>query len=262
MSVRMEDVKKLREITGAGMSDCKNALVAANGNVDDAIMALQKSGLAASDARSGRTTAEGRVFIKNNTEKSIVNVAIVKCETDFVANNKDFAALGEANDLGAAVDKLKVSMRENIKIDTESMVGYDPNTDVVGTYVHSDNKSGAVVIISGAKDKDKAKVFAKDCCLHLVAFTPLYTNKESVPESYISEKTEIFKAQMDNDPKMATKPENVKEGILKGKVNKHLAEICFMEQTFVKDDHATVKQMLLRECGDTAVIKVAKLFTL
>ena len=257
----VELVKKLRAATMAGLADCKKALDEANGDFDEAIKVLQKKGLAASNARSGRATAEGRVFIKDNG-KDAVNVAVIKCETDFVANNKDFAALGDAENLTEAVDKLKVSMRENIKIDTESMVGYDPNTDVVGTYVHSDNKSGAVVIISGAKDKDRAKIFAKDCCLHLVAFTPLYTNKESVPEDYISEKTEIFKAQMDNDPKMATKPENVKEGILKGKVNKHLAEICFMEQTFVKDDHATVKQMLLRECGDTAVIKVAKLFTL
>lgn len=262
MTVKMEDVKKLREITGAGLADCKNALVESNGNVEDAVKILQKKGLAAADARSGRATAEGRVFIKNDTEKSIVNVAIVKCETDFVANNKDFAALGEADNLGVAVDKLKVSMRENIKIDAESMVGYDPNTDVVGTYVHSDNKSGAVVIISGAEDKDRAKVFAKDCCLHLVAFTPLYTNKESVPESYISEKTEIFKAQMDKDPKMAAKPDNVKEGILKGKVNKHLAEICFMEQAFVKDDKTSVKNKLKQECGPDAVIKVARLFTL
>jgi len=262
MAVKMEDVKKLREITGAGLTDCKTALVESNGNIEEAIKVLQKKGLAAADARSERATAEGRVFIKNDTEKSIVNVAIVKCETDFVANNKDFAALGEAENLGAAVDKLKISMRENIKIDTESMIGYDPNTDVVGTYVHSDNKSGAVVIISGAEDKDLAKVFAKDCCLHLVAFTPLYTSKESVPESYISEKTEIFKAQMDKDPKMAAKPDNVKEGILKGKINKHLAEICFMEQAFVKDDKTSVKNKLKQECGPDAVIRVARLFTL
>lgn len=252
----IELVKKLRAATMAGLSDCKKALDEANDDFDEAVKVLQKKGLAASDARSGRATAEGRVFIKDNG-KDTINVAIVKCETDFVANNKEFAALGEASNLAEAVDKLKISMRENIVIDTEESFSYDSD-EVVGTYVHSDNKSGAVVILSNLKDEDKekAKVFAKDCCLHLVAFEPPFLNKESIPQEYLNEKMEIFKAQMDKDPKMAGKPDNVKEGILKGKLNKHLAEVCFLEQPFVKDDKRTVKKVFEDECGKYAVIRV------
>ncbi len=248
----VELVKKLRAATMAGLADCKKALDEANGDFDEAIKVLQKKGLAASDARSGRATAEGRVFIKDNG-KDAVNVAVIKCETDFVANNKDFAALGEAENLTEAVDKLKVSMRENIIIDTEKSFDYGPE-DVVGTYVHSDNKSGAVVILSNVKDREKAKTFAHDCCLHLVAFEPPFINKESVPQDYLDEKMEIFKAQMDKDPKMAGKPDKVKEGILTGKLNKHLAEVCFLEQPFVKDDKRSVKKVLEDECGKDAVI--------
>jgi len=248
----VELVKKLRAATMAGLADCKKALDEANGDFDEAIKVLQKKGLAASDARSGRATAEGRVFIRDNG-KDAVDVAVVKCETDFVANNKDFAALGEAEHLTAAVEKLKVSMRENIVIDTEKSFFYEPE-DVVGTYVHSDNKSGAVVILSNVKDREKAKTFAHDCCLHLVAFEPPFIDKESVPQEYLDEKMEIFKAQMDKDPKMAGKPDNIKEGILKGKLNKHLAEVCFLEQPFVKDDKRTVKKVLEDECGKDAVI--------
>lgn len=248
----VELVKKLRAATMAGLADCKKALDEANGDFDEAIKVLQKKGLAASDARSGRATAEGRVFIKDNG-KDAVNVAVIKCETDFVANNKDFAALGEAENLAEAVDKLKVSMRENIIIDTEKSFDYGPE-DVVGTYVHSDNKSGAVVILSNVKDREKAKTFAHDCCLHLVAFEPPFINKESVPQDYLDEKMEIFKAQMDKDPKMAGKPDKVKEGILAGKINKHLAEVCFLEQPFVKDDKRSVKKVLEDECGKDAVI--------
>lgn len=248
----IELVKKLRAATMAGLADCKKALDEANGDFDEAIKVLQKKGLAASDARSGRATAEGRVFIKDNG-KDAVNVAVIKCETDFVANNKDFAALGEAENLTEAVDKLKVSMRENIIIDTEKSFDYGPE-DVVGTYVHSDNKSGAVVILSNVKDREKAKTFAHDCCLHLVAFEPPFINKESVPQDYLDEKMEIFKAQIDKDPKMAGKPDKVKEGILNGKINKHLAEVCFLEQPFVKDDKRSVKKVLEDECGKEAII--------
>lgn len=248
----VELVKKLRAATMAGLADCKKALDEANDDFDEAIKVLQKKGLAASNARSGRATAEGRVFIKDNG-KDAVNVAVIKCETDFVANNKDFAALGDAENLTEAVDKLKVSMRENIIIDTEKSFDYGPE-DVVGTYVHSDNKSGAVVILSNVKDREKAKTFAHDCCLHLVAFEPPFINKESVPQDYLDEKMEIFKAQMDKDPKMAGKPDKVKEGILNGKINKHLAEVCFLEQPFVKDDKRSVKKVLEDECGKDAVI--------
>ena len=123
---------------------------------------------------------------------------------------------------------------------------------------------GAVVVVKGSS-ADAVKAFAYDCCLHIAAFTPAYTSKNDVPQSYIDEQAEIFKAQMDQDEKMAGKPDNVKQGILQGKVNKHLAEICFEDQMFVKDDKKTVTAKLAevgKENGATLSFASAKLYVL
>lgn len=252
----LEDVKTLRDRTGAGLMDCKNALAECMGNIAEAEKLLQKKGLAAATIRAGRPTTEGRLFIKHLNDE--VKVTIVKCETDFVANNEDFIALGDVDDVSTAIDKLKVSMRENISLSLQETL---KPTGVVSTYVHSDNKTGAVVSIIGANDELKAKEFAHDCCLHLVAFTPAYIKRSDVPESYIAEKTEIFKAQMDADPKMASKPDKVKDGIILGKVNKHLAEVCFEDQAFVKDDKKSVSAKLA-ELGKDACFEEVKLYLL
>ena len=263
MAISIDTVKELRWKTGAGLTDCKNALIEANGSLEEAIKILQKKGMAASITRSDKPTSEGRIWLSNDTKYRSIKVRIVKCETDFVANNSDFVALGNAENLEEAVNKLKISMRENIKIEEDASIGYCVD-DAVGIYVHSDNKSGAVVCIGNVRDErmEAAKTFAKDCCLHLVAYTPAFIKKEDIPQSYIDEKREIFKAQMDKDPKMASKPDAVKEGILNGKINKHLAEITFMEQPFVKDDKKSVKEKMAEICGPSSLLACAELYTL
>lgn len=268
MSVSMDDVKKVREITGAGLSSCKEALVKTDGNVDEAVKVLQKEGLAASDARMNKPTSEGRVFI--HKDDKLIKMYAVKCETDFVANSEDFKNISKAVDNGEQVEdvinKLKVSMRENIQPgDSVNVVleNFDSSLKV-GTYIHSDGKSGAVVAISNF-DPDKAAAvenFAHDACLHMVAFTPAYISSDDVSVSVINEKREIFTAQMANDPKMASKPDNVKEGILNGKIKKALAELCLMDQMFVKDDKHSFKDVMKRECGPDATVAFAKLVTL
>ena len=104
-------------------------------------------------------------------------------------------------------------------------------------------KDYCMELIKGSTD-EKVKEFARDCCMHLAAFTPAYNKQEDVPAEYINEQKEIFAKQMEDDPKMASKPQNVKDGILQGKINKHLAEICFVDQMFVKDDKKSVKAKL------------------
>jgi elongation factor Ts len=265
MTVKMEDVKKVREITGAGMSSCKDALVKTEGNVDEAIKLLQKEGLAASNARINKRTSEGRIFSHQNG--NVVTMYAVKCETDFVANSEDFKNIemyrNNGETLEAVLDKLKVSMRENIQLGESIDITYDEG-DIVSTYIHSDGKSGAVTIIKGydsAKIKEAIQ-FAFDTCLHMVAFTPLYISTEDVSVATINEKREIFTAQMNNDPKMANKPDKVKEGILEGQIKKALSELCLMDQPFVKDDKHSVAEVLKRECGPDAKIVAAKLITL
>lgn len=254
MAITAADVKALREKTGAGMMECKKALTECNGDIAEAEKSLKEKGLAAMAKRSERATSEGRLFIRQDGNK--IAVIELTCETDFVAKNADFIAVGEKMlDVTLAkgytkveaeheeiLEPLKVSIRENMKVAKVEVFDV-PATASAAYYVHSDFKTGAVVIVDGST-ADSVKTFAKDCCLHIAAFTPSYTSKKDVPQSYIDEQKEIFKAQMDQDEKMAGKPENVKEGILQGKINKHLAEICFEDQMFVKDDKKTVKAKL------------------
>ncbi|MDY5917895.1 MAG: translation elongation factor Ts [Treponema sp.] len=275
MAITAADVKALREKTGAGMMECKKALTECNGDIAEAEKSLKEKGLAAMAKRSERATSEGRLFIRQDGNK--IAVIELTCETDFVAKNADFIAVGEKMlDVTLAkgytkveaeheeiLEPLKVSIRENMKIAKVEVFDV-PATASAAYYVHSDFKTGAVVIVDGST-ADTVKTFAKDCCLHIAAFTPSYTSKKDVPQSYIDEQKEIFKAQMDQDEKMAGKPENVKEGILQGKINKHLAEICFEDQMFVKDDKKTVTAKLAetgKEVGATLSFAVAKLFVL
>jgi len=254
MAITAADVKALREKTGAGMMECKKALTEANGDAVEAEKILKEKGLAAVAKRAERATSEGRIFIRQNGNK--IAVAEVTCETDFVAKNADFIALGEKildivfekgytkveKELEDLVLELATKIRENMSLRRLEVIDV-PAGSAAATYVHSDFKTGAVVVVEGS-DADDVKVFAKDCCLHLAAFTPAYTTKDEVPQSYIDEQKEIFQAQMAQDEKMASKPENVKAGILQGKINKHLAEICFVDQAFVKDDKVTVAKKL------------------
>ena len=275
MAITAADVKALRDKTGAGMMECKKALTEANGDVAEAEKILKEKGLAAVAKRAERATSEGRIFIRQNGNK--IAVAEVTCETDFVAKNTDFVALGEKildvvfekgytkieKELEDLVLELATKIRENMSLRKLEVIDV-PAGSSASTYVHSDFKTGAVVVVEGS-DADDVKVFAKDCCLHLAAFTPAYTTKEEVPQSYIDEQKEIFQAQMAQDEKMASKPENVKAGILQGKINKHLAEICFVDQAFVKDDKVTVAKKLeevSKACGNKLSFKKVALFIL
>ena len=254
MDITASMVKTLREQTGAGMMDCKKALVDTNGNFDEAVKLLKEKGLAAVAKRSERVTAEGRIFIRQNSNK----LAIIEltCETDFVAKNEEFIKCGEKildlvfekgytsveKELSDVLLDFATRTRENMSLYKVQVIDVPENSSV-GTYIHSDFKTAGVVVIKGSTD-DKVKEFARDCCMHLAAFTPAYVSKSEVPQSYIDEQKEIFAAQMEQDEKVASKPENVKAGILQGKINKHLAEICFLDQMFVKDDKKSVSAKL------------------
>ena len=266
MAITAADIKNLREKTGAGMMECKKALAEANGDLAEAEKILKEKGLAAMEKRSDRATGEGRIVIKQEGNK--LAMAEVTCETDFVANNEDFIKVAEkaaeitlkngksevTDEHKALIDEIAIKFRENMAVRRVAFVEVGAN-DAAGTYVHTDNKTGAIVVVEGSASDD-VKAFAKDCCLHLAAFTPAYNTRADVPESYINEQKEIFQAQMDADEKMASKPENVKAGILQGKINKHLAEICFVDQAFVKDDKVTVAKKL-EEVSKSAGAKLA-----
>lgn len=254
MEIKASDVKALREATGAGLMDCKKALTEANGDAKEAEKILKEKGLAAVAKRAERATSEGRVFVRTQDKK--IALIEVTCETDFVANNADFIAAGEkllditfANGYTQVEQAhkdvlldLATKTRENMTVAKVNVINI-PDNAVAETYVHSNFKTASAVVVKGST-ADVVKQFAHDCCLHLAAFTPAYIYQKDVPQSYIDEQTEIFKGQMDQDEKMASKPQNIKDNILKSKVAKHVAEICFVDQMFVKDDKVSVAKKL------------------
>jgi len=235
MAITAEVVKKLRDITGAGMMDCKKALTQANGDFAAAEKILKEMGLAAVAKRQDRATNNGRVFVKVGKDKAVM--VELSCETDFVSSNEQFAELGEnictvalekgyreVNDeLKGMVNDLITIIKENMAI--KQILVFDiGDNEFASTYIHGD---GALAVLVKFKSDDKkifenevVKEFANDCALHVAAFTPSYLNTEAVDDFYIKEQTEIFAAQAEK----LDKPAKVVEGIIKGKLNKHLAK--------------------------------------
>ena len=261
MNYTATDVKNLRDSTGAGLLDCKKALNETNGDIAAAEKLLKEKGLAAMANRTDRTAAEGRIVIKQ--DGNALAIVEVLCETDFVSNNQDFVDVAEKvcdttlqkktsgilDEHKALIDTILVKFRENISVKRAEYIEI-PSGCVASTYVHHDHKIGAVVVVKGS-EADAVKDFAHVCCLHRASNKPEYITKQEVPQSYIDEQTDIFKAQMADDESMAKKPENVKEGILKGKVNKLLSSICFMDQPYLDNEKITVTQAI-QEAGKQA----------
>ncbi|MBO7429743.1 MAG: elongation factor Ts [Spirochaetia bacterium] len=259
MEIKPIDVKKLREKTGAGMGDCKKALIEAEGNIEQAVKILKEKGLAAAAKRSSRATKEGKIFTKIQGNKAVI--LELNCETDFVSRNEKFIELGDklageiiATGATTVTEGLSTLVTEAIGIIKENMtlarfkVLDIADNEYVTAYVHGVGNIGVLVKFKGDSkalfDNEAVKTFAFDCALHVAAFAPVALSPDKISADYIKEQTEIFQAQMDQDEKVASKPDNVKAGILKGKLNKHFAEICFLDQAFVKDDKKKVSQVL------------------
>jgi elongation factor Ts len=257
------DVKKLREKTGAGMLECKNALVSAEGDFAKAEKLLKEKGLAAMEKRSGRATNEGKIFvtIKDGTA-ALVELA---SETDFVARNPDFIALGaviagrvlekgftEVNDeLSGMVTDLATKIRENMSLKRIKTIKAGAG-EYLTQYIHGDGAIGVVVKMGADKggvfENEEAKSFAFNIALHVAAFNPLALDRGKIDPAFLKEQEEIFRKQMELDEKLKDKPANVIDNILKGKINKYIADICLLEQGYVKDEKLTVTQALA-ECG-------------
>lgn len=255
MEIKAAEVKKLRQKTGAGMVDCKNALVKAEGDAAKAERILKELGLAAAAKRSGRATNQGSIFTLIETKEAVI--LEVGCETDFVANNKDFAALGNnLTKLALKSDSVEITeemqervtetistIKENITLKRFKKMSI-ADDEIVLDYIHGGGSIGILVKLNSEKkevlENEKVKAMGFDCALHLAAYNPAHLSKEVIPAEYIKEQEEIFTVQAKN----LGRPEKVLDGIVKGKMNKHIAEICFLEQPFVKDDKQSVTKVL------------------
>ena len=255
MEITADIVKKLRDATGAGMMDCKKALVQAEGDFAKAEKLLKEMGLAAVAKRAGRATNHGRAFTLVKNGKAVI--LEMACETDFVARNQDFIALGEelchdvidhgyttiVSELEAKVQDLLTKIKENMSLKRFEVVDVAEN-QLVSHYVHGEG-SLAVLVKFESENKDAlaadaVKEFAFDCALHVAAFSPRYLDSSSVDAEYVKEQTEIFTKQT----LALGKPEKVVAGIVQGKLAKHYSEVCFLQQPFVKDDSKSVEKVL------------------
>lgn len=252
------EIKDLMKSTGVGMMDCKKALEEADGDREKAVTILREKGLATQAKKSGRVAAEG--IVTAVVEGNVGAVVEVNIETDFAANNDEFKAFVAAvaktviEKNPADVDALKAatisggdkSVEETlqdlfIKI-RENMVirRFKRLEGVLVPYVHGGGSIGVMVKLDTDLSADKVFEVGKDCALQVAAMNPAYLNRESVPAEVLENEKTIIMAQMAEDPKMASKPEQVRAKIAEGKVGKYYSENCLVEQSFVKDDKMTV----------------------
>ncbi|MDR0387307.1 MAG: translation elongation factor Ts [Treponema sp.] len=259
MGISAEDVKKLREKTGAGMMECKNALVETGGDFAGAEKLLKEKGLAAVEKRSGRATNEGKVFVTIK-DRAAALVELVS-ETDFVARNPEFIALGEAiadrvlekgytgpnEELADMVTALAAKIRENMGLKRVRLMTAGSG-EYLTKYIHGDGAIGVAVKLGAADEglleKEEFKTLAFNLALHIAAFNPAALDRDHIDAGFLKEQEEIFRKQLEGDEKLKGKPANVIDNILKGKVNKYLSDICLMEQGYVKDEKFTVAQVL------------------
>ena len=262
MAFTAADVKSLREMTGVGMMDCKKALVETDGDMDKAVEYLREKGLAKAAKKAGRIAAEGMSYVC--VENGAAALVEVNCETDFCAKSELFVAFVKdickvvLQDNPADVEAIKeckypgtdlkvsevlpekvMSIGENLQI--RRFARFDKNTTV--SYVHAGGKIGVLVNLAVEGGID-ATTIGKDVAMQIAALNPRFWDKSLVTEDVIAEEKKVLVAQMDNDPKMATKPQQVKEKIAAGKLNKFYEENCLLQQALVKDGSMSVEQYM------------------
>ena len=260
-------VKELREMTGAGMMDCKKALNETDGNMDEAVEFLRKNGQAKAEKKAGRIAAEGlcRVITNDNINAAVVEV---NSETDFVAKNETFqqyvdavakqALASDAADLDAFMaEKWILDESKTVKealVDKIAVIGENLTirrfqkitaaNGCVVTYLHGGGRIGVIVEAETDVVNDAVKEAMTNIAMQVAALSPKYVSGEEISADYIEHEKEILRAQIMNDPKESAKPEKVINGMIEGRVKKELKEICLVDQVYVKaeDGKQTVGQ--------------------
>lgn len=258
MSISAQDVNKLRQMTGAGMMDCKKALTEANGDFEKAIEILRKKGQKVSASRSDREAKEGSVFVKVSDDKKEAVLIALNCETDFVAKNEEFQSLGKmiadvafankpadkdallaqkAGDLTLNDKIVELVGKIGEKIEVSEFVHM--KGEAVVPYIHAGAKLGVLVSLKGVNGKDVTDA-GKDVGMQIAAMNPVAVDETSVDKTVIEKELEIAKAQILAEGK----PENMVEKIAQGKLNKFFKDNTLLPQAFVKDNSKTVAQYL------------------
>jgi elongation factor Ts len=257
-AISAQDVNKLRQMTGAGMMDCKKALTEANGDFEKAIEILRKKGQKVSASRSDKEAKEGSVFIKVSDDRKEAVLIALNCETDFVAKNEEFQALGKLI-ADTAFNNKPATKEDLINLNAGGLTLNDKITELVGKigekievseyvhmkgeavvpYIHAGSKLGVLVSLKGVNGKDVTDA-GKDVGMQIAAMNPVAVDEKSVDKSVIEKELEIAKAQILAEGK----PEAMVEKISQGKLQKFFKESTLLHQAFVKDNSKTVAQYL------------------
>ena len=257
MSITAAQVKELRERTGLGMMECKQALAESGGDMEAAADLLRKRAGAKVEKKAGRTAAEGVIGLSLSVDRKLAAIAEVNCETDFVAKGDNFLAFANAVaaaaakgdpadtealnamsiDGGESVAKAREAlvMKQGENVGVRRFVRYDAIQGHIGAYVHSTRKIGTLVELEGGDE-----VLAKDIAMHIAASRPEYLSKEDVPPVAIEKEKEIFAEQA----LASGKPKEIVDKMVTGRVNKYLNEITLLGQPFVKDPETTIEKLL------------------
>ena len=279
MAFTAMDVKKLREMTNVGMMDCKKALAASDGDMDKAVEWLREKGLAAAAKKSGRIAAEG--VVNAVVEGGVGAIVEINAETDFASKSDKFMELVSdvtsviVKDAPADLDALKACKYPGSDLTVEAtlpekilVIGENIqirrferfDSGVTVPYVHMGGRIGVLVNLEvEGIAPDAVTELGKDLCMQIASMNPSFLDKSNVDQATLDKEKEIQMAQMANDPKMASKPEKVREGIVMGKLNKYYEENCLLQQAFVKENKVSVEQhvaAVAKELGGT--IKVVK----
>ena len=260
MAITAKQVKELREMTGAGMMDCKKALGQTDGDMDKAVEWLRENGLAKAAKKSGRIAAEGIVAVDVSEDGKTASIVEVNSEADFVAKNEKFqsyVAEVAAQALETSAADLDAFLAEPWKADTSvtvdeklkamiAVIGENMNirrfekvtTDgLLVSYIHAGGKIGVIVEAQTDSSSDAVKECLKNVAMQVAALNPKYVSSDDVDAEYKEHEKEILLAQAKNDPKNANKPDEIIEKMITGRLNKELKEVCLLEQEYVKAEN-------------------------
>ena len=274
MSITAKMVKDLREITGAGMMNCKEALTVANGDMEKAVDELRKKGAAKSIKRADRETSEGVVVCHIAADNKSAAMLALTCETDFVARNDDFGKYAQELlehlrqqksdnlDEFLATEFNDMTLTDHIAQQTGTIgeriavkqICYLQTTGYIEGYVHSNRKIGTFLDVDTDAEYDKVAGMMKDITMHIAAMNPLGMDENDVEKSVIERETDIYKDQLRNEGKK----EDLIEKIVKGKINKYIKENTLLAQPFVKDDKMSVGELIkntAKEIGEEISVK-------
>ncbi|MDO4772037.1 MAG: translation elongation factor Ts [Bacillota bacterium] len=264
MAITAQMVKELREMTSAGMMDCKKALAETNGDMEAAVKFLREQGLMKQEKKAGRIAAEGIAMTASSDDSKSAAIVEVNSETDFVAKNQEFVNFaqglcelqlsgdfnedvealkaakfpGSDDDVDTTLKTLIAKIGENMTLRRIAKLSVDKG--VVATYLHAGGKIGVLLAMESEGDKAELEALGRDIAMQVASMNPKFISSDDVDADFIANEKEVLMQQAINEGK----PANIAEKMVEGRLNKELKEVCLLEQEFVKDSDFTIKSLI------------------